>query len=218
MIGPRRRFAGRRWSARRSARGDKQAVQQQRAAVEPQLLLAMPGAGAGPAADGKLAQLIDDGFGGAEALLEKLAGRGGQPFLQRLGWLVLDRGSLRITSLHDADTPLVHDGMVPLFTLDVWEHAYYIDYRNERPQVRESGAARTSSIGTSSRRTSTAMASSAPTSRAAPIAASLLLQPIAGPEHPGDHRHADGDDRQRHRRRSTRPARRRSRRSSSGSR
>ena len=41
---------------------------------------------------------------------------------------------LKITSLHDADTPLVHDGMVPLFTLDVWEHAYYIDYRNERPR------------------------------------------------------------------------------------
>ena len=44
------------------------------------------------------------------------------------------RGTLRITSLHDADTPLVHEGMVPLFTLDVWEHAYYIDYRNERPK------------------------------------------------------------------------------------
>jgi len=49
-------------------------------------------------------------------------------------WLVLDRDQLKITSPHDADTPLVHDGMVPLFTLDVWEHAYYIDYRNERPK------------------------------------------------------------------------------------
>ena len=47
---------------------------------------------------------------------------------------MLDRGKLKITSLHDADTPLVHDGMTPLFTLDVWEHAYYIDYRNERPK------------------------------------------------------------------------------------
>ncbi|MGH6729604.1 MAG: Fe-Mn family superoxide dismutase, partial [Sphingomicrobium sp.] len=43
-------------------------------------------------------------------------------------------GALKITSLHDADTPVAHDGMAPLFTLDVWEHAYYIDYRNERPK------------------------------------------------------------------------------------
>ena len=49
-----------------------------------------------------------------------------------------DRGSLRVTSLHDADTPIVHEGMVPLFTLDVWEHAYYIDYRNERPRYLKS--------------------------------------------------------------------------------
>jgi Fe-Mn family superoxide dismutase len=43
-----------------------------------------------------------------------------------------------VTSLHDADTPIVHEGMVPLFTLDVWEHAYYIDYRNERPRFASS--------------------------------------------------------------------------------
>ena len=49
------------------------------------------------------------------------------------GWLVLESGKLRVTSLHDADTPLVH-GLTPLFTLDIWEHAYYIDYRNERPK------------------------------------------------------------------------------------
>ena len=48
--------------------------------------------------------------------------------------------SLKITSLHDADTPVVHEGMMPLFTLDVWEHAYYIDYRNERPRFVERGA------------------------------------------------------------------------------
>ncbi len=83
---------------------------------------------------GKLAHLIDDAFGSAEAMLDKLQEEAVNHFSNGWAWLVLDRGSLRITSLHDADTPLVHDGMVPLFTLDVWEHAYYIDYRNERPK------------------------------------------------------------------------------------
>jgi len=84
--------------------------------------------------DGKLAKLIEDGFGSAEALLTKLQEEAVNHFGSGWAWLVLDRGALRVTALHDADTPLVHEGMVPLFTLDVWEHAYYIDYRNERPK------------------------------------------------------------------------------------
>jgi Fe-Mn family superoxide dismutase len=83
---------------------------------------------------GKLAHLIDDAFGSADAMLDKLQEEAVNHFASGWAWLVLDRGSLRITSLHDADTPLVHEGMMPLFTLDVWEHAYYIDYRNERPR------------------------------------------------------------------------------------
>ena len=83
---------------------------------------------------GKLAQLIEDGFGGVDPLLQKLQEEAVNHFSNGWAWLVLDRDALRITSLHDADTPIVHDGMVPLFTLDVWEHAYYIDYRNERPK------------------------------------------------------------------------------------
>ena len=84
--------------------------------------------------DGKLAKLIEDGFGNPQALLDKLQEEAVNHFASGWAWLVLDRGSLRVTSLHDADTPIVHEGMVPLFTLDVWEHAYYIDYRNERPK------------------------------------------------------------------------------------
>ncbi|HZC38665.1 MAG TPA: superoxide dismutase [Sphingomicrobium sp.] len=84
--------------------------------------------------DGRLARMIEDEFGGTEALLTKLQEEAVNHFASGWAWLVLDRDKLRITSLHDADTPLVHDGMVPLFTLDVWEHAYYIDYRNERPK------------------------------------------------------------------------------------
>ena len=83
---------------------------------------------------GKLAQLIEDGFGGVDPMLQKLGDEAVNHFSNGWAWLVLDRDQLKITSLHDADTPLVHDGMVPLFTLDVWEHAYYIDYRNERPK------------------------------------------------------------------------------------
>lgn len=83
---------------------------------------------------GHLAQLIQDGFGGEEQLLQKLQEEAVNHFSNGWAWLVLDRDQLKVTSLHDADTPIVHDGMQPLFTLDVWEHAYYIDYRNERPR------------------------------------------------------------------------------------
>ena len=87
---------------------------------------------------GRLKQMIDDGFGGQEQLLEKLQEEAVNHFSNGWAWLLLDRDQLKIASLHDADTPLVHDGMVPLLTLDVWEHAYYIDYRNERPKFASS--------------------------------------------------------------------------------
>jgi Fe-Mn family superoxide dismutase len=87
---------------------------------------------------GKLKQMIDDGFGGTDAMLQKLADEAVNHFSNGWAWLLLDRDRLKIASLHDADTPLVHEGMVPLFTLDVWEHAYYIDYRNERPRFASS--------------------------------------------------------------------------------
>ena len=83
---------------------------------------------------GQFAQMIDDAYGSADQLLQALKAEAVGHFSNGWAWLVLDRDQLKITSLHDADTPLVHDGMVPLFTLDVWEHAYYIDYRNERPK------------------------------------------------------------------------------------
>ena len=82
---------------------------------------------------GRLAALIEDGFGGIDAMLEALKKEAVGHFSNGWAWLVLDGGALRIDSLHDADTPVVHDGMKPLLTLDVWEHAYYVDYRNRRP-------------------------------------------------------------------------------------
>ena len=82
---------------------------------------------------GQLKDRIDSDFGGHEALLEKLAASSANHFGSGWGWLILNNGKLEITSLHDADTPVAH-GMTPLLTVDVWEHAYYIDYRNERPR------------------------------------------------------------------------------------
>ena len=85
-------------------------------------------------------------------LLAKLKEEAVGHFSNGWAWLVLDRDALKITSLHDADTPVVHEGMKPLLTLDVWEHAYYIDYRNERPEIRREACSATSSTGSSSRR------------------------------------------------------------------
>ncbi|QDP18765.1 superoxide dismutase [Sphingomonas xanthus] len=82
---------------------------------------------------GKLRDMIASDFGEEQNLLEKLATESVNHFASGWGWLVLNNGKLEITSLHDADTPVVH-GMTPLLTIDVWEHAYYIDYRNERPR------------------------------------------------------------------------------------
>jgi Fe-Mn family superoxide dismutase len=82
---------------------------------------------------GRLAALVEDAFGTTDLMLEALEAEAVAHFSNGWAWLVLDRDKLRIASLHDADTPLVHEGMKPLLTLDVWEHAYYIDYRNRRP-------------------------------------------------------------------------------------
>lgn len=82
----------------------------------------------------KLAGLIDASFGSQEALVEKLASEAVGHFGSGWAWLVLAGDALKITSLHDGETPLALENVKPLLTLDVWEHAYYIDYRNERPR------------------------------------------------------------------------------------
>ncbi len=81
---------------------------------------------------GRLAELVDEAFGSSDALLEAIKAEATGHFSNGWAWLVLDRDQLKITSLHDADTPVAYEGMKPLLTLDVWEHAYYIDYRNVR--------------------------------------------------------------------------------------
>ena len=87
---------------------------------------------------GQLAELIDECFGGVDPMLAAFKEEAVGHFGSGWAWLVLDRDALKILSLHDADTPVAHEGMKPLLTLDVWEHAYYLDYRNERPKFAES--------------------------------------------------------------------------------
>jgi superoxide dismutase, Fe-Mn family len=86
---------------------------------------------------GDLVERIVHDFGSTEELIKKLSAEAVAHFGSGWAWLVLDGTSLKVTSFHDADTPIAH-GVAPLFTLDVWEHAYYIDYRNARPKFAES--------------------------------------------------------------------------------
>lgn len=84
------------------------------------------------APSGRLAELIQAGYGSTEELVKKLVAESTAHFSNGWGWLVLEGDAIKVTSLHDADTPVVYD-YKPLLTIDVWEHAYYIDYRNARP-------------------------------------------------------------------------------------
>lgn len=80
---------------------------------------------------GKFAEMIVNQFGSHAELLSKLKEEATGHFGS--GWtaLLLDGEKLKIKSYHDADCPVKH-GDAPLLILDVWEHAYYIDYRNDR--------------------------------------------------------------------------------------
>ncbi|PZU60580.1 MAG: superoxide dismutase [Fe] [Sphingobium sp.] len=85
---------------------------------------------------GKLLDLINEGFGSVDGLIEKLKAEAVGHFASGWAALNLKDGKLEVTSYHDADCPVAH-GATPLFILDVWEHAYYIDYRNARPNYAE---------------------------------------------------------------------------------
>ena len=80
-----------------------------------------------------LKERLEADFGSIEEFKEKFKSEAVGHFSNGWAWLVLNGDKLEITSLHDADSPIAHDGMKPLLTLDVWEHAYYLDYQNMRP-------------------------------------------------------------------------------------
>jgi Fe-Mn family superoxide dismutase len=81
---------------------------------------------------GAIAALIERDLGGYAAFLERFAAAASGHFGSGWAWLVLRNGRLAITTTENAGTPLVA-GHTPLLTLDVWEHAYYLDYQNRRP-------------------------------------------------------------------------------------
>ncbi len=93
-----------------------------------------PAGGGSPGGD--LAAKIDRDFGSFDAFKEQFSKAGATLFGSGWTWLVLEGGVLKITQTANADLPLRH-GQVALLTMDVWEHAYYIDYRNARPKYIE---------------------------------------------------------------------------------
>ena len=88
-----------------------------------------PRGGGDPPAEMK--QLIEASFGNLAACQKELATAAAARFGSGWAWLVLDAGKLKVITTGNAETPLTK-GMKPLLTIDVWEHAYYLDYQNRR--------------------------------------------------------------------------------------
>ena len=88
----------------------------------------LPGAGK---PDERLAKMIDAAFGSYDNFKKEFQNAAVTQFGSGWAWLVLDEGKLKVIKTSNADNPLVH-GQVPLLTMDVWEHAYYLDYQNRR--------------------------------------------------------------------------------------
>ena len=86
----------------------------------------------GGAPDGDLAAAIDDAFGSFEAFKEAFEAAGVGQFGSGWAWLVADGDGVAVVSTANQDSPLT-DGKTPLLGNDVWEHAYYLNYQNRRP-------------------------------------------------------------------------------------
>jgi Fe-Mn family superoxide dismutase len=88
-------------------------------------------AGGSKSVPGEIARLIDSDLGGMEKFKKDFVAEGMAAFGSGWVWLALDQGKLAIMKTSNADNPLAQ-GKTMLLTCDVWEHAYYIDYRNQR--------------------------------------------------------------------------------------
>jgi Fe-Mn family superoxide dismutase len=85
---------------------------------------------------GEVLKKIEDDFGSYEKFVEEFSNAGATQFGSGWAWLVLENNKLKIVKTANAETPLTTNAK-PLLTMDVWEHAYYIDFRNARPKYIE---------------------------------------------------------------------------------
>ena len=92
--------------------------------------------GGGAKMPGKLEAAITEAFGGFDQFREQFINAGVTQFGSGWAWLVAKDGKLEIMKTPNAENPFVH-GATPIICCDVWEHAYYIDYRNLRPKFLE---------------------------------------------------------------------------------
>jgi Fe-Mn family superoxide dismutase len=81
---------------------------------------------------GRIAQMIESDLGGYDNFKKEFAQAGVTQFGSGWAWVVLEGGKLKIVKTGNADTPMTK-GQTAILTLDVWEHAYYLDYQNRRP-------------------------------------------------------------------------------------
>lgn len=86
----------------------------------------------GGAPKGAVAEIIKATWGNLEKFADELKNAGITQFGSGWAWLISEGNELKITKTANADTPIAH-GQKPLLTIDVWEHAYYLDYQNRRP-------------------------------------------------------------------------------------
>ncbi len=90
-----------------------------------------PNGGGNP--DGEIADAINDSFGSFDKFKEEFSNAAGSRFGSGWAWLSVDgSGNLKVHSTPNQDSPLM-DGLTPILGLDVWEHAYYLNYQNRRP-------------------------------------------------------------------------------------
>lgn len=87
--------------------------------------------GGGGLPTGAIAKKIEEDFGSYDAFAEAFKNAGLTQFGSGWAWLVLKDGKLQIMKTANGDTPMAH-GLIAILTVDVWEHAYYLDYQNKR--------------------------------------------------------------------------------------